>query len=527
MKKRLFCLSLLLMLLLGGCQQTTTPTGTSDQTTTSLDITHQTTETENPSKAEVPTKTETETEPDDGRLVVEVICPLEDAVVFSGGACMQDVTETAFVPVCFEIKRGYVYKGYEVNGQVFEGQTVTLDAVTEDTTVNLLLEYATYELPIVRLDTGDAPIYDKYNYVDVQFDLINTEDEVYDAGGGIRLRGQSTSTYDKKPYRIKFNQKVSLFGLEKAKSWVLLADYLDPSCMHNTTAFYLGNTSDALAFTPNPYHVNLYLNGEYMGLYTLCEQVQENEGRLNLEQTITEDMTSLRDFNFYVCMDEYAPEAPGAIEGETYFYVAWCGRYFSLKYPLKEDFCSDEQFYSFFEQLEKHYNKVLDACRDGNTKKMKAYIDVDSLIDHMIIDQIMGERDHIWKSFYSYQIAGEKLAFGPLWDYDYSLYVPWTSRPNEYYTVSSNVEYSNEFFRGIARSDELYDMLCERYQSHYSDVLTDCIIYVQNYHANIDESLSLNDQIWYADKDDITNQNYQFLLKFLKNRKKVLDREWK
>lgn len=509
MKKRWLCLGLLLCLVLGACNDVSTP---QEQTTDS------TTETE--------IQTETETETDDGRTVVEIICPIKDAVVFSGGESVQDVTNAAFVPVSFEIKRGYVYDGYEIDGQVFEGTEISLENVTKDTKVTLLLDYVTRELPIVRIDTGDAPIYNSHDYVEMQFDLVNTEDEVYDVGGGIRLRGNSTQGYPKKPYRIKFNQKTSLFGLDKAKSWVLLADYLDPSCMHNTAAFYLGAASDALYFTPTAHHVNLYLNGEFMGLYTLCEQVQENEGRMDLEQTITPDMTNLDQFNFYVCLDEDVQFDPDAVRGEDYFYVAWCNKYFSLKYPKKEDFCSEAQFNLFFAQLENHYNKILDACREGNTKKMEKYMDVDSLIDHMIIDQIMGERDHVWKSFYSYQIAGEKLAFGPIWDYDYSLYVPWTNEPNEYYKVDDKIEYSNEFFRGVARSDKLYAKLCERYQTYYSEVLGDCIVYVQSYKGEIDQSLALNDQLWYADKDDITEQNYRFLLDFLKNRRKVLDREW-
>lgn len=514
MKNRLICLCLLLCLLPGACTQSP-----DEQTTQgSSDIQSETVS---------ETETEIETEPDDGRVVVSIVCPIEDAVIFSGGEVVQDVTDTAFVPVSFEVKFGYVYSGYEIDGEVFDGNTISLENVTADTEVVLKLDYATYELPIVRLDTGDVQISSGDTYVDVSFDLINTEDEVHDAGGGIRLRGNSTQGYPKKPYRIKFNQKVSLFGLDKAKSWVLLAEYLDPSCMHNYAAYYLGAQSEALAFTPTAHHVNLYLNGEYMGLYTLCEQVQENEGRMDLEQTITPDMTDLDQFNFYVCLDEDAQFDSQAVRGEDYFYVAWCNKYFSLKYPKKEDFCSDEQFYSFFAQLEDHYNKILDACREGNAKKMEKYMDVDSLIDHMIIDQIMGERDHVWKSFYSYQIAGEKLAFGPIWDYDYSLYVPWTNEPNIYYNVDSRIEYSNEFFRGVARSDALYAKLCERYQTYYSDVLTDCIIHMQGYKTSISESLALNNARWYSEESKITEQNCRFLMDFLKNRKKVLDREWK
>ncbi len=473
------------------------------------------------------TQPEAQTETDDGRTTVEIVSPIPNAVTFTGGEPVQDVTDTAFVPVSFTVKFGYVYEGYEIDGKLYDGTEIALDRVEKDTKVLLKLDYATRELPIVHLNVGDASINSNEIYTDVTFDLVNTEEELIGLTGGIRLRGNSTSGYPKKPYRIKFDQKVSLFGLEKAKSWVLLAEYLDPSCMHNYTAFHLGATSDALNFTPTAHHVNVYLNGEYVGLYTLCEQVQENTGRMNLKQTITPDMTNLDDFNFYVCLDEDAQFDPNAVEGEDYFYVAWCNKYFSLKYPKKEDFCSDEQFYSFFAQLEDHYHTVLDACRDGNTKKMKRYMDVESLIDHMIIDQIMGERDHVWKSFYSYQIAGEKLAFGPIWDYDYSLYVPWTDAPNEYYTVDSKIEYSNEFFRGVARSDELYELLCERYQAHYSDALDDCIDHVRDYKGDISESLVLNQERWYEDKPDLTEDNYDFLVKFLKDRKKVLDRAWR
>ena len=509
MKHKLICLVLLLCLLLSvpaSCNQGTPQ--------------------EQPTDTAVETQNETETE-DDGRTVVEIVCPIADAVAFAGGDTVQDVTDTDFVPVSFTVKSCYVYEGYEIDGVMHTGTEIDVKKVTKDTKVTLKLDYATRELPIVHLNVGDASIASTEEYVDVTFDLVNTEQELHGLTGGIRLRGNSTAGYPKKPYRIKFEQKVSLFGLPEAKTWVLLAEYLDPSCMHNYTAFHLGAASDVLDFTPTAHHVNVYLNGEYSGLYTLCEQVQENEGRMGIEQTITPDMTELEDFNFYVCMDENAPNEPGAIEGETYFYIPWCGRYFELKYPEKADFCSDEQFYTFFEQLEDHYNKVLDAFRDGNAKKIKKYVDIDSLIDHLIIDQIMGERDHIWKSFYSYQVAGEKLAFGPIWDYDYSLYVPWTDAPNEYYTVVDTIEYSNEFFRGVARSDELYNMLCERYQTHYSDVLGDCIDHVKDYKNDISESLALNDRFWYADKKNITEKNYDFLLKFLKNRKKVLDREWK
>ena len=55
----------------------------------------------------------------------------------------------------------------------------------------------------------------------------------------IKLRGNSTLDADKKPFKIKFDSKQSLFGLEKSKDWVLLANYYDTSLLRNTLAYNL------------------------------------------------------------------------------------------------------------------------------------------------------------------------------------------------------------------------------------------------------------------------------------------------
>lgn len=101
----------------------------------------------------------------------------------------------------------------------------------------------------------------KINYTDMSFTISNSNDDLTNVSGGIRLRGNSTRVFSEKPYRIKFDKKQSLFGLAKAKSWVLLADYLDSSGLHNYTALSLGGEMDGLSFTPTPNKVNVYLNG--------------------------------------------------------------------------------------------------------------------------------------------------------------------------------------------------------------------------------------------------------------------------
>ncbi len=419
---------------------------------------------------------------------------------------------------------GYVCTGFTYDGTRYGGDVIPLSMIRQETALTLWMDYATYELPIVNISVNGQAIQSKTNYVDMTFSLENTEDVMAEVPGGIRLRGNSTADMPKKPYRIKFEQKQSLFGLEKAKSWVLLAEYLDPSCLHNYAAMYLGAASDELAFTPTIHHVNLYLDGEYMGLYSICEQVEEE--RLGIETKVTSDMKDLMDFNFLVCMNERAPE-----EDQPYFYVFSVGRYFQLKYPEREDFTSQKQLNRFMDQLETYYNDMADAFNQGNNAWFKKNIHTDTLVDHLIIDQIMGEEDHVWKSFYTYHDTTDesrkgKLSFGPIWDYDYSLLTPWTGEPNECYDIDTAVIYSNFFYQGLMRSR--YSTKVEtRYKQHYAAVLDELIPHLQAYHDTIKESLALNQERWYSYDPDLTEDNFEFMIKFLMSRQKVLGKTWR
>ena len=105
----------------------------------------------------------------------------------------------------------------------------------------------------------------------------------------IRVRGNSTSAPDKKPYKLKFNKAQSLFGLKAAKDWVLLSNYFDKSNIRNYLAYDLANKLDNLNYQPSSIFVDVYINNEYLGLYTLSEQVEANRGRVDIEDDFNED----------------------------------------------------------------------------------------------------------------------------------------------------------------------------------------------------------------------------------------------
>ena len=441
------------------------------------------------------------------------------------------------------VRLGYKFLGwYYIDGDICEEWNFYGYSITEDIVLTAKWDYATYELPIVNVNTNGAGIYSKEDYTSMTFSIENCDDELIEVSGGIRLRGNSTMQYDKKPYRIKFDKKQSLFGLDKAKSWVLLADYLDPSALHNFTAMSIANELDGLSFTTTPHKVNVYLNGEYVGLYTLCEQVQENEGRMDIEvDEIDPEWTELKQFNFFVAMDASAAADPTAKYGETYFYVEKYDRYFELKYPEKDQFASEEQFERFFEQLQDYMLEMLDTFAAGDFEKIKSETNVNSFVDYFIIDTIMGEHDHGKKSFNMYYTntsdnpnENGKLNFGPIWDYDWSLNTDWSGVPNNQFDINLEIFYlesdynPNPYYTVINKIPELYDLVKERYTLYASDVLGN---YIDNLDALIDsmsESVELNHTRWYSSLGkDLSNDNIAFLKNYLIARKAQLDEEWK
>ncbi|GHV39493.1 hypothetical protein AGMMS49546_11640 [Spirochaetia bacterium] len=98
-------------------------------------------------------------------------------------------------------------------------------------------------LPVIYINTvSGQEITSRENYIKTNIKIVdsanpgnNLENTAYK--DEIRGRGNTSWGAPKKPYRIKFDKKTSLFGYEQAKSWVLLANYLDPTLLMNTVAF--------------------------------------------------------------------------------------------------------------------------------------------------------------------------------------------------------------------------------------------------------------------------------------------------
>ena len=143
-------------------------------------------------------------------------------------------------------------------------------------------------LDIYTDDGHDVTSKDVYKHGTATLSNCHEKFAFEDVGVNIRARGNSTFGAPKKPFRLKFDAKQEMLGLNGGKaykSWVLMADYYDGSMLRTFGTFKFAKAlMESKYYSSDCTHVEVYLNGEYRGVYLLCEQTQMNRGRVDIPE---------------------------------------------------------------------------------------------------------------------------------------------------------------------------------------------------------------------------------------------------
>lgn len=146
------------------------------------------------------------------------------------------------------------------------------------------------KVPTLHFTFPDYPdagwVKDKEAYIDATLDIegAGIVEDAKELLLKVKGRGNTSWTLEKKPMRLKFAKKTSICGFKKAKSYVLLADYLDPSKMRNVVGLWLARRL-GMQYSNHTQPCNVYVNGKYAGLYLLTEKVGINSGSVDIDET--------------------------------------------------------------------------------------------------------------------------------------------------------------------------------------------------------------------------------------------------
>ena len=244
-------------------------------------------------------------------------------------------------------------------------------------------------LPTVVIHTKDnIEPYDKVNEIDCFISIISDNGQTLLADSAqIRLRGNASMGFPKKPYRIKFAHKHKVLGAPaSAKKWTLINNYGDKTLMRNQLAFELSRRF-GMPYTPFCAYVDVIVNGDYKGCYQLCDQIEVKKGRVDIEE------------------GGYLIEADAYAGSEASMFWSAKGTPVTIKYP-KEDSITWEQS----EYIRQHYDKM--------ENNWKTYLDLNTFLRHFLVGEFSGNTDTYWSTYFYKHRANDTLYVGPCWDFD-------------------------------------------------------------------------------------------------------------
>jgi spore coat protein CotH len=355
--------------------------------------------------------------------------------------------------------------------------------VTEDIVLNSKWDFDFLELPVLSINTtnGQFPINDKdYLASNVSFLNIAQEYKFNSISSGVRLRGNSTQSFEKKPFRLKFDNKIGFFGKLPAKDWNLIASHQDKTLMRHSLAYKAFARLIPHQFTPSTEFVELYFNNNYLGVYMLTEQMEVNPGRVNI---VSE--TGVLDTGYLIELDW---RARFGVEGVDFFYsnnaYAPKDTSFSVDYPKNATYGQVEYIKGFIDDLfEKFLNQDVEA--------IEQLLDIESFMAYFMIQELFKNTDVGFSSIKMYKEKGGKLVMGPIWDFDTSLgnanYIP--SGPEGIWAEDGNFIFS-------------YFMKIPTFRSSF----------IEYYNGNINDVLNfINSEIWdtYGKYNQSFNRNFE------------------
>lgn len=306
----------------------------------------------------------------------------------------------------------------------------------------------------------------------------------------IRGRGNVTwNKFEKKPFRLKFENKVSIFGMKKSKHFVLLSGVDDQyGFLKYSVAFELSRRI-GIEWTPEITPVELYINNDYRGLYFLTENIRVDKNRVNIEeQENGETDASKITGGWLLEIDNYSdPDQISLTDGD--------GSTLRVTYHSPDSLSFEQQNY-----LSNYLNSCISAIYGDNEEELEKYIDLNSLAKFYIVNEVLDNIEAFCGSCYMYKDRGEntKLKFGPIWDMS-SVYTPKSDQSKFIYV---NNPYVYHWIGEIAKF-ECFQKLVRQEWKHFRDKL-DTDNFEIEYQAKLLEATERNAKRWpneYGTKD--------------------------
>ena len=346
------------------------------------------------------------------------------------------------------------------------------------------------ELGNEMTEDGEKEITVSVSVIDLQKGNNSLDDKpTMESLAKIRYRGNSSRYFDKKSYSLKLifedesENKKELMGMEAHDEWVINGPFLDRTLMRNYLAMNI--SGEIMEYAPNVRYCEMFLNGEYQGVYLFMESISKGKGRINIDKP--EKNKNMTDY--IIRLDR---EGKGNQEINDYSLYAnkHADSAIDVRYPGPAQMTEGRKDYivkdiSRFEKVLYSYD-----LRDDE-KGYSQYIDVNAFAEYFIINEFFGDSDAGRFSTFYYKTLRGKLE-PAVWDFNNSCdnYIDYPKDEANFSMLDIPI------FDALVKDRKFTDTVISRYRSLRKNVLSE-----EYLHKYIDET-----NLWLGDAVD---RNYE------------------
>ena len=355
-------------------------------------------------------------------------------------------------------------------------------------------------IPSLFIETFDNDeITSKTDYKLCRIVIVDDYVQKYDSVK-IRGRGNTSWSFEKRSFRLKFPRKVKLLGNKyaNAKNWNLISNGGEKLLIRNALANFVSELCN-MPFTPGTKFVDLYLNDQYWGNYQITDFIEIKKKRVD----IAEQDTIVTDLNKDIT-GGYLLEVDGNNDpGKNYFQTSTFNTRIRIHSP-ELDIINERQ-QAYIKEYIEEFEKLLNSGDRYNTESgYYNYVDSASLMGWYLTNEICANTDLFWQIYFYKKRQDEKLYFGPVWDFDLAFNDDTRRGDNGDVTcyLMQDVEFESHYFYkwfNVIKEDERWiNAQYEVYKKLYIDRNLDSLMisYVDSLIDYIRPSIEENYKRW-------------------------------
>ena len=364
----------------------------------------------------------------------------------------------------------------------------------------------------------------------------------------IKGHGNSTWLRDKKPYGLKLTKPVRIFDLPETDHLILLSNNMDVSMVRNAFTYKLAEELGYKA-TPRLHYADVYLNGQYNGLYVISNKIAAGKNSLGITdlgfinaamnvippegaERITEkgegdtiaagvklDVIPDDIRGGYIIERDYG----GKFDSEPSRFTTEQGNEYVIRNPLFAPIEEVRYIKNVFEEAEE---------RIYRGDPLDSILDIDSFVRMYVLDEFTRNEGAGVTSAYYYKDRDEvdpRIYAGPVWDYDQSLgntFYAAVNYPSSLNFCTDHIE-STMLFYELYRN---YPEFREKVMAYYKDVFRPYILsrsgeQLEYYLSLVNADNGMDSARWGRDNSDI-KASYEMARDFIRKRTDFLDKVW-